>query len=55
MDYAGFNAAVSAGATLDELYKWDSGEYPVWFMARVIKWCELSDLIDMHRVDAGAG
>jgi len=52
-DYAGVDAAIAAGASLDELLKWDNGEYPGWFMARVIKWHEMSGMIDMHRGDTG--
>ena len=48
-DYAGTSAAIAAGATLDELLKWDNGGYPVWFMARIMKWHELNGLIDMHK------
>lgn len=54
-DYAGVDAAIAAGGTLDELLKWDNGEYPVWFMARVMKWHEMSGMIDMHRGNAGMG
>lgn len=36
--YANLNAAIAAGASMDELLKWEQGEYPQWFMARVVVW-----------------
>lgn len=53
-DFDGWTAAISAGATLDELYKWDNGEYPVWFMARVIVWHNAFEAIELHKQAAAA-
>jgi hypothetical protein len=40
-------------ANLD-LYKWDQGEYPPAFMARVLAWYSRHRELDMHRDDAVA-
>lgn len=52
-----WNAAVAAGATLDELYKWEAmGEdgYPSWFKARVMVWHERQMQYHSHVEDAKA-
>jgi hypothetical protein len=41
-----------AGATLDELVKWDNGEYTSQFMGRVIAWYELHSAVISHQEDA---
>jgi hypothetical protein len=52
IEFLGWQAAVKAGANLDQLLKWDNGEYPRVFMARVIAWYELSGLVEAHQEDA---
>lgn len=48
-EFEAWSAAVAAGATLDELLKWDNGGYPTWFMARVIIWHKYHEAIELHR------
>jgi hypothetical protein len=52
--FAEIEAAVSAGATLDELYKWEQNGYPLWFRAKIIAWSSLHKLIELHANDAVA-
>ena len=52
MDMAKWEAAVAANATLDELMKLDNNEYPRMFVARLVAWHELHNLIAMHSQDA---
>ena len=47
-----WEAATAAGATLDELVKIERGEYPSWFLARLVAWHQLHGLVAMHREDA---
>ena len=54
MVYAEFDAAIAAGATLDELYKLEQGEYPKKFRARVVAWHNLHKAIEGHSNDAVA-
>ena len=49
---AKWEAAVAANATLDELMKLDNNEYPRMFVARLVAWHELHNLIAMHSQDA---
>lgn len=46
-----WEAAIAAGATLDELYKWEvmgPEGYPSWFKARVLVWHERHQQFDTH-------
>ena len=52
MDFAVFDAAVAAGATLSDLEKLDRGEFPPKFVARVVAWKNLKDAIVSHSEDA---
>lgn len=52
--YEGFDAAIEAGATLDELEKWVSGGYTSNFMATVIAWNRSRKAIESHTEDAVA-
>lgn len=52
LEFSGWEAAVAAGATLDELLKWANGEYPRPFMAKVIAWHILHNAVEMHFNDA---
>jgi len=52
MRFAEFDAAIAAGATLDELQKLYYGGYPPKFMALVVVWHAMSSLINAHQQDA---
>jgi len=52
LDFAKWEAAVAAGSTLEELKKMDDNLYPKWFVARLVAWHELHNLIEMHMQDA---
>lgn len=50
-----WEAAIAAGATLEELYKWESegiNGYPSWFKARVLVWYERHGQFEAHVSDA---
>lgn len=47
-------AAVWAGATLDELFKWENNEYPSRFKAVVIALYNMAHLVDAHVEDEKA-
>jgi hypothetical protein len=44
-DFVNWSAAKSAGL---DLYRWDTGDYPVWFMARVVAHYELDNMVTAH-------
>ncbi len=52
--YAETDAAIAAGATLDELQKWYENGYPKWFKAMVVVWHTYHHLIEQHKEDAVA-
>jgi len=52
MRFAGLEAAVAAGASLEEILRWLEGEYPTWFMADIISWHNLHTMVRMHEQDA---
>lgn len=52
MSYAEFDAAIAAGASLDELFKWTTGGYPRSFKVKVLAWHNLHNAIEMHKSDA---
>jgi len=52
--FSEFEAAIAAGATLDELLKWEQGLYPNQFKAKVVAWYNLHKLIELHANDAVA-
>lgn len=54
LEFLGYQAAIAAGATLEELYKWDKGEYSHTFMGRVIARYVLNSAIISHQEDASA-
>jgi hypothetical protein len=54
MSYPLWEAAVSCGATLDELLKLDEGSYPTWFVAKFLAYHEIRQSIEMHVEDAKA-
>lgn len=50
-----WEAAIAAGATLEELYKWEQageGGYPSWFKARVIVWHLRHQQYESHVAEA---
>lgn len=44
-----WQAAIAAGATLDELHKLDQGFYPKYFKAKLITWFRFHELLGLHR------
>ena len=44
-----WEAATSAGL---DMYEWETGKYPTWFMARVLSWHKLHRLVEVHTQDA---
>ena len=49
-----WDAAISAGATLDELEKVDQGGYKGKFLAKVMAWKRTRNFVDLHSSDAQA-
>ena len=49
MKFAGYEACTSAGL---DLWKWAEGLYPRKFMADVVAWHELHNLVSLHQHDA---
>jgi hypothetical protein len=45
-----FDAAIAAGATLEELARID--QYPKPFLAKLVAWHQMSNLIKVHQEDA---
>ena len=35
-----------------DMYKWEMGGYPPWFMARVLTWHKYHNLVQVHTQDA---
>jgi hypothetical protein len=54
MSYAVWDAAIAAGATLDELKLIDEGKYPSWFLGKMIAWHISHKHIVSHGEDAVA-
>ena len=52
--YPLWDAAVAAGATLDELEKLDEGGYPRELQIKLLAWREMSRLVALHTEDARA-
>jgi hypothetical protein len=52
MSYAVWDAAIAAGATMDELKHIDEGVYPSWFLGKLIAWHIASRQISTHKDDA---
>ncbi len=48
--YMVFDAAIAAGATLDELARIE--DYPKSFLAKLVAWHQMSNLIRVHQEDA---
>ena len=49
-----WEAAVAAGATLDELCRLDDGGYPKRFLVKLLAWKQMRDLVRIHSEDAVA-
>ena len=49
-----WDAAIAAGATLDELEKLDEGGYSRALQIKLLAWHEMSRLVSMHVEDARA-
>jgi len=52
MGYTEWDAIVNLGGGLEELLKWDSGEYPTWFMAKVVAFSVARNMVRNHIEDA---
>jgi hypothetical protein len=52
VSFATWEAAIAAGASLDELQKMDRGGYHPAFVAKLIAWHDMSRQIDNHIEDA---
>ena len=52
MAYTEWNAVVTLGGGIEELLKWDNGEYPASFMAKVIAFAMAKNLVSNHIEDA---
>jgi len=52
MSYAVWDAAIAAGASLDELRSIDEGKYPSWFLGKMIAWNIAHKQISSHSEDA---
>lgn len=52
ISFAAWEAAVAAGATLEDLRRLDRGGYPPAFVAKLIAWHDTHRLIDAHIEDA---
>ena len=48
-DFSSWEAATAAGC---DMWKWEIGEYPSWFRAKVIIWHKYHTLIKTHTEDA---
>jgi hypothetical protein len=54
MSYAIWDAAIAAGASMDELKAIDEGQYPSWFLGKIIAWHIAHRQISSHSDDAVA-
>lgn len=54
MSYALWDAAIAAGATMDELHRMEMGVYPPTLLAKVIAWRKGSIAINNHTEAAKA-
>lgn len=48
MSYALWDAAIAAGATMDELYRMEMGLYPPSLLAKIIAWRRGTIAIENH-------
>lgn len=54
VSFTKWEAAVAAGATLDELKKLHAGVYPNAFIAKLIAWHNMHELVEANADDAVA-
>jgi hypothetical protein len=52
MSFRIWEAAIAAGASLDELVRLESGEYSGAFLAKLVAWYNMTNLITIHSEDA---
>lgn len=52
ISYPLWDAAIAAGATLEELQRLDDGVYSSRFQAKLVAWHKLHQLIELHSHDA---
>ena len=50
--YEQWDALVTAGATIADLYLYEQGEFPPWFLAKVVAWTRANRLINNNVEDA---
>ena len=50
--YSEYDACIGAGL---DVWKWEQGEYPVWFKANVMVWYSFHNMKDAHVQDATSG
>jgi hypothetical protein len=48
-EFEGFEACVAAGLNIE---RWATGDYPIPFMAKIVAWYRLHNLIEIHKADA---
>jgi hypothetical protein len=52
MSYRIWEAAIAAGATLDELAKLEEGKYKRAFLTKLVAWYNMNTLIEVHTDEA---
>lgn len=52
VSYPLWDAAIAAGASLDELERLDEGEYSIKMQAKLIAWHQLHQLVEAHKEEA---
>ena len=52
LSFPTWDAAINAGATLDELEKMDNGGYKPMFVAKLVAWDTIKRHIQLHSQDA---
>lgn len=52
MSYRVWEAAIAAGATLEELQKLEDGEFSRAFLVKLVAWYNCHGLVELHTEDA---
>ena len=52
MSYKIWEAAIAAGASLDEMERLEQGHYSNAFLAKLVAWYNMSEAIHMHSEEA---
>ena len=52
MTYRVWEAAIAAGATLEELQKLEDGRYSRAFLIKLVAWYNCRSMVDLHTEDA---